>query len=108
MVAGPAAMNAALVALRLQLGFGLYRPVGAVGPHLAAGVGLVQHLIELLAVVHRGVGPGPAADQLVLAVDADVVLVAVEALAVLLGPARILVLLCSPGRLFLPALGRLA
>src|SRR5262245_405755 len=101
-------MDAALVAHRLQLGLALRRPVGAVGPHLVAGVGLVQHLIELLAVVHRGVGLGPAADQLVLAVDADVVLVAVKAPVVLLGPARILVLLRSLGRLVLPALGRLA
>src|SRR5262245_1742256 len=108
MVAGPAAMDAALVALRLERLFALDRPVGAVGPHLVAGVGLVQHLIELLAVVHRGIRLGVAADQLVLAVDADVVLVAVEALAVLLGPAGILVLLRSPGRLVLPALGRLA
>src|SRR6185295_2373924 len=69
MVAGSAAMDAALVALRLQLGLGLDRPVGAVGPHLVAGVGFVQNLIELLAVVHRGVGLGVAADQLVLAVD---------------------------------------
>src|SRR5262245_51891462 len=58
MVAGPAAMDAALVALRLERLFALDRPVGAVGPHLVAGVGLVQHLIELLAVVHRGVGLG--------------------------------------------------
>src|SRR5262245_34308006 len=106
MVAGAAAMDAALVAPRLQLGLARRRSVGAVGPHLVAGVGLVQQLVELLAVVHRGVGLGPAADQLVLAVDADVVLVAVVALVVLLGPARILVLLRSLGRLVLPALGR--
>src|SRR4029079_18968647 len=117
MVAGSAAMDAALVALRLQLGRGLDRPVGAVGPHLVAGVGFVQNLIELLAVVHRGgafgveaqtavlvVGAELGADPLVLAVDADVVLVAVEALVVLLGPAGILVLLRILGRFFLPAL----
>ena len=42
------------------------------------------------------------------AVDANVVLVAVEAVVVLLGPARILVFLGILGRLLLPALRRLA
>jgi len=44
----------------------------------------------------------------VLAVDADVVLVAVEALVVLLGPARVLILLRILGRLFVPPLRRLS
>ena len=108
MVAGAAAMDAALVALGLKLGFDLCRPVGAVGPHLAAGVGLIQYLIELLAVVNGGVGLGITADELVLTVDADVVLVAVEGLLVLLGPTRVFIFLRILGRFFLPPFGRLA
>src|SRR6516165_9077249 len=80
-------MNAALVALFRELRFSFCRPVGAVGPHLIAGVGLVQNLIKLLAVVNRGVGLRVAPNDLVLAVDADVVLVAVEGFLVLLRPA---------------------
>ena len=79
MVAGAAAMDAAPVALFLELRFSFCRPVGAVGPHLVAGVGLVQDLIKLLAVVNRRVGFGIAPNDLVLVVDTDVVLVAVEA-----------------------------
>ena len=69
MVAGAAAMDAALVAPLLEPGFDLRRPVGAVAPHLVAGVGLVQHLIELLAVVDGGIRLGIAAHELVLAVE---------------------------------------
>jgi hypothetical protein len=75
MVAGTPTMNPALVALLLELGFHLRRSVGTIGPHFVAGIGLIQNLIELLAIVHGGVGLGVAADDLVLAVDADVVLV---------------------------------
>src|SRR5690242_8946020 len=96
-VSGAATMNAALVTLLPESGFSLGRPIGTVGPHLVAGVGSVQDLIELLAVVDGGVGLSVAADQLMLAVDADVVLVAVEAPLVLLRPAGILVLLCVLG-----------
>src|ERR1700688_2523272 len=101
-------MDAALVALRLELGLDLRRAVGAVGPHLGSGVGLVQNVIELLAVVHAGIRLRVPADELVHAVDANVVLVAVEAVVVLLGPARILVFLGILGRLLLPAFRRLA
>src|SRR5262249_59691970 len=94
MVAGAATMDAALVALLPEPGFGLDRPIGTVGPHLVARVGSVQDLIEPLAVVDGGIGLSVAADQLVLAVDADVVLVAVQALLILLRPAGILGLLC--------------
>jgi hypothetical protein len=50
---------------------------------------------------------GEAAHKLVLGVDADVVLVAVIRTPVLLGPARVFVLLGVLGRFPLPALGRL-
>src|SRR5499427_6636113 len=69
MVAGTPTMNPVLVALLLELGFHLRRPVGAVGPHLVAGIGLIQNLIELLAIVNGGVGLGIAANNLALAVD---------------------------------------
>src|SRR5215468_4472127 len=108
MVAGTPTMNPALVALLLELGFHLRRPVGTVGPHLVAGIGLVQNLIELLAIVDGSIGLGIAANDLVLAIDADVVLVAVEALVILLGPAGVLILLRILGRLFVPPLRRLA
>src|SRR5262245_39260348 len=80
MVAGTPTMNPALVALLLELGFDLRRPVGTIGPHLIAGIGFVQNLIELLAIVDGSVGLGITANDLVVAVDADVVLVAIEAL----------------------------
>src|SRR5215510_1732964 len=108
MVAGTPTMYPALVALLLELGFHLRRPVGTIGPHLIAGIGFVQNLIELLAIVDGGVGLGIAANDLVFAVDADVVLVAIEALVVLLGPARVLILLRILSRLFFPSLRRLA
>ena len=59
-------------------------------------------------VVHRRVRHAVAPHQLVPAVHVDMVLVAVMALAVLLGPARVGILLGPLGRLVLPALGRLA
>src|SRR5215468_61750 len=85
MVAGTPTMNPALVALLLELGFHLRRPVGTIGPHLVAGIGFVQNLIKLLAIVDGSIGLCVAADDLVLAIDADVVLVAVEVLRVLSG-----------------------
>ena len=101
-------MDAALQPLGRELGLDLGRAVGAVGPHLLAGVALVENVVELLAVVWRGVGGSPLADQLVRLVDADVVLVAVAALAVLLGPACSLVFLGVLGGFFLPLPRRLA
>src|ERR1700729_916407 len=69
---------------------------------------MVQKSIELLAVMHTRVGHLVATDQLVLGIRIHVVLVAVEALAVLLGPARILVFLPILGRVVLPRPRRLA
>jgi hypothetical protein len=108
MVASAPTMDAALVALLLKPGFRLYRPVGAVGPHLVARVGFIQDLIELLAVVYRGIGLGVAPHNFVRAIDTNVVLVAIKVLLVLLGPARVLVFLGVLCRLFFPAIGRLA
>src|SRR5438309_4102742 len=58
--------------------------------------------------MHGRVRRIPFADQLVRLVHAEVVLVAVEALVVLLRPARVLVLLSILGGLLLPSFRRLA
>ncbi len=101
-------MNSALVTAFPQLLLARLGPVGRVGPDGAVAILLVQHLVEDLAVVHAGIRDRIAPDQLVLFVDVDVVLVAVVALAVLLGPACILVLLPLHVGLVVPTVGRLA
>src|SRR3954454_7546494 len=58
--------------------------------------------IQLLAVVHGRIGHRIMPDQLVLGVRVHMVLVAEEAAAMLLGPARIAVLLPQLGGLLLP------
>ena len=58
--------------------------------------------------MHARVGHLVPPDQLVLGIRIHVVLVAIEALAVLLGPARILVFLPVFRRVLLPLLRRLA
>src|SRR5215510_1675015 len=63
---------------------------------------LVQQPIELLAVVHGRIGHRIMPDQLVLGVRVHMVLVAEEAAAMLLDPARVAVLLPQLGRLLLP------
>src|SRR5262249_4280414 len=108
MVAGTPIMNPALVALLLELGFHLRRPVGTIGPHLVASIGFVQNLIELLAIVDGSVGLCVAADDLVVAVAVDVGLVAVEALLGLFGSASVLILLRVLSGLFFPPLRRFA
>src|SRR5207237_7552749 len=83
-------------------------PASCRRPDPLAGIGEIEHIVQLLTVVHGRVRRIPFADQLVRLVHAEVVLVAVEALVVLLRPARVLVLLCILGRLLLPSLRRLA
>src|SRR6266478_2641143 len=107
-IACGAPVDTALQALLLQARLDLDRAVGAVRPDLLAGVGEVEHIVQLLTVVHGRVRRIPFADQLVRLVHADMVLVAVEALVVLLRPARVRVLLRILGRLLLPSLRRLA
>src|SRR5881392_2355518 len=99
-----APVDTALQALLLQARLDLHRAVGAVRPDPLAGVGEIEHIVQLLTVVHGRVRRIPFADQLVRLVHAEVV----EALVVLLRPARVLVLLCILGRLLLPSLRRLA
>src|SRR5947207_2558372 len=98
----------ALQALRRQARLNLHRAVGAVRPDPIAGIGEIEHIVQLLTVVHGRVRRIPFADQLVRLVHAEVVLVAEEARIVLLRPARVLVLLVILGGLLLPSLRRLA
>src|SRR5262245_39520988 len=103
-----APVDTALQALRLQARLNLHRAVGAVRPDPLAGIGEIEHIVQLLTVVHGRVRRIPFADQLVRLVHAEVVLVAEEARIVLLRPARVLVLLGILGVLLLPSLRRLA
>src|ERR1700676_4332535 len=108
MIAAAAMMNAAAKAAQTELRLGLRRAIRAVRVHIRRRVGSVQKSIEFLAVMHTRVGHVVLPDQLVLGIRIHVVLVAVEALAVLLGPARVLVLLPAFRRDLLPSLRRLA
>jgi len=82
-------LNMAVVALRFQLGFPLPGAINRVGPHVGAGVGLIEERVEDLAVVNGRLSDIKVAYQLVLPVDADVVRVAEEGLALLLRAGRI-------------------
>src|SRR6267142_7197537 len=93
MVAPTASMNPTVVTTGPEFGLDLGRSISAVSEHIIAGVARVQQLIQLLAVVHGSIGHGIMPDQLVLGVRVHMVLVAEEAAAMLLGPARIAVLL---------------
>src|SRR4051794_4556669 len=108
MVAAGAPMNAATKAARVELRLGLGRAIRAIRIDVSGCVALVEKFIKLLAVMHAGVGHLILPDQFALGVCIHVVLVAVEALAVLLGPARILVFLPVFCRVLLPSLGRFA
>ena len=94
--------------LFLDLLLNVFRPVGAVRPHTACRVVRCQQAINRLAVVNRRICHAVTTNQLVPAVDVEVVLVAIMTLAVLFRPPRIRVFLTTPGRLVRPVLGRLA
>src|SRR3954447_22944952 len=102
MVAPTASMNPTVVTTGPEFGLDLGRSISAVSKHIIAGVARVQQPIQLLAVVHGSIGHGIMPDQLVLGVRVHMVLVAEEAAAMLLGPARIAVLLPHFGGLLLP------
>src|SRR6202158_5365167 len=108
MIAVRAMMNPAAQAAQAELCLGLRRTIRAVRVHVRRRVGLVQKSIEFLAVMHARVGHVILPDQLVPGIGIHVVLVSIETLAVLLGPARILVFLPVFRRIFLPGPGRLA
>src|SRR6516225_8640757 len=93
MIAVRAMMNPAAQSAQAELRLGLHRTIRAVSIHVRRRVGLVQKSIEFPAVMHTRVGYVILPDQLVPGIRIHVVLVAIEALAVLLGPARVLVFL---------------
>src|SRR3954454_12187522 len=95
-------MNPTVVTTGPEFGLDLNRSISAVSEHIIAGVARVEQLIQLLAVVHGCIAHGIMPDQLVLGVRVHMVLVAEEAAAMLLGPARIAVLLPQLGGLVLP------
>src|ERR1044072_4324177 len=94
-------MNPAPVTAGPEFGLDFGRPISAVGEHIIPAVARVQQPIQLLAVVNGGIGHRIMPDQLVLDVRIHMVLVAEEAAAMLLGPARIAVLLPHFGGLLL-------
>src|ERR1700759_4781007 len=108
MVAAGGPMNAAAKTARVELRLGLGRAIRAIPIDVSGCVALVEKFIKLLAVMHAGVGHLVLPNQFALGIRIHVVLVAVEALAVLLGPARILVFLPVFRRVLLPSRGRLA
>ena len=86
-------------ALLFEPGFTPLGRVAPVGIDVPTRVARIEDVVEVLAVVRtRRVGLDPA-DDLVFLVDVDRKLVAEVALAVLLGPGRIDVLLAALGRL---------
>src|SRR6516164_29575 len=101
MIAVRAMMNPAAQSAQAELRLALRRTIRAVRIHVRRRVGLVQKSIEFPAVMHTRVGHVILPVQLVPGIRIHVVLVAVEALAVLLGPARVLVgySTCSSDRL---------
>src|SRR5215470_6487065 len=108
MIAVRAMMNPTAQSAQAELRLGLRRTISAVRMHVRRRVGQVQKSIECPAVMHTRVGHVILPDQLVHGIRIHVVLVAVEALAVLLGPARVLVFLPVFRRVLLPRLRRLA
>ena len=105
---GRLAMDPAPQPLLLQRRLDLRRAVSAVRPHTQSRVVPIQDIVEDLAVVLRRVAHMIAPHQLVPTVHVDMVLVTVMALAVLLGPPRLDILLAPLCRLVLPACRRLA
>ena len=102
MIALGFAVNVALEAALRKLLLDLRRSVGAVGPDPGGRVALIENIVQRLAVMGRGRGDRPAPHQLVATVDANMVLVAVMAAVVLLGPTCVPVLLAQLCWLFLP------
>src|SRR5674476_559527 len=108
MIAARALMNLTAQAAYLELCLGLGRPISAVRVNIRRRIGFVKKPIEFLTVMHARVGHVILPNQLVPGIGIHVVLVSIETLAVLLGPARILVFLPVFRRVFLPSPRRLA
>ena len=82
------ALDVFAIAQRLEHLTALLARIAPVSVHIFAGVVLIQHLIEVRAVVLAGGAGFDLADELVLEVGADAHLVAVMAFAVLFGGMR--------------------
>src|ERR1035437_8335581 len=108
MIARRADVDPAAKAAGLEPRLSLGRAIGAVGEHVRRRVGFVHKAIQLLAIVDCRVAHVIAPDQFVRGSCIHMVLVAVKAPPMPLGPARSLVVLPVFGWLLLPRLGRLA
>src|SRR5271168_1999447 len=91
-VAIGAFVNVGCAALFLQARFLLVRTVGAVSPGVLAVVAWIKNIVQLLTVVDARVRDVVLANELVLAINIDVVFVAVKGDAVLLCPTSVRVL----------------
>ena len=89
----PLALDVQPPALDLQALLARAVHITLVGPDVAAGVARIEHALEVQGVVNACGADVDLADELVTLVHAGGELVAVVALAVLLGPARLHVLL---------------
>lgn len=98
MVARPLALDAIPVARLAQHLLPLRAGVALVSIDRPAGVGRIEHGVEVLAVMRRGVTHLDLANELVALVRVDAELVAVMVLAVLLGPGGVQILLPPRGR----------
>lgn len=92
------ALNPVPVAVGLQPGLPILGRIAPVGIDIPAGVGRVDHRNEIPAVVRAGRIGNDLTDELVRLVGVHRELVAMMALAVLLGPDRIQILLAPLGR----------
>ena len=92
------ALNPVPVAIRFQPSLSLFGRIAPVGIDISAGVGRVHDRVKVLAVMRAGRVGDDLADELVRLVDVHRELVAMVALAMLLGPGRIQILLAPLGR----------
>src|ERR1700678_3162172 len=108
MIAARALMDSTPPHPYLEPCLGLGRPISGARGNTSRRIVFIQKPIEFLAVMHARVGDVILPDQLVPGIGIYVVLVSIEPLAVLLGPARILVFLPVFRWIFLPGPRRLA
>lgn len=85
-------------ALLLEAGLAFAIDVALVAVQVAAGVGGVQHVLQMERIVRAGGADLELGDQLIASVRADRNLVAEVRFPVLLGPGGVEVLLPAPGR----------
>ena len=101
-------VHAALEPFALQQPFVVCAAVGGIGVNGWIAVAPIEQWLKTLGVMHVGGGYVVAADDLVLDVDGDMVLVTVIVFAVLLGPACLGIFLDFLGRVLIPGGGHQA